>query len=174
MPPIVRRAEISDADEIARVHVETWQSCYRGQIPDEILDGLSISRRAEQWRSRLSAELHEGAVFVADDEQELVGFASCDVARGAHALEGAGELEAIYLRPDRWRSGVGTSLLAAAEDWLRKAGFATAMLWVLTANEGARRFYEAKGWTFDGTEKMYHRDGHDIPELRYVKDLKAR
>ena len=54
---------------------------------------------------------------------------------------------------------------------MRTRSAASAMLWVLTANDRARRFYEARGWTFEGTEKMYHRDGHAIPELRCIKLL---
>ena len=171
MPVDVRAATLGDAEGIGRVHVESWQACYRGQMPDEILDSLSVPHRVEQWRQRLSGEPIDGAVFVAADDGEIVGFASCGAARGDHALDGAGELEAIYLHPSRWSSGIGTRLLEAAERNLTDAGYPKAMLWVLTANEQARRFYESRGWTFDGTEKMYHRDGHDIPEVRYVRAL---
>ncbi|HUR48506.1 MAG TPA: GNAT family N-acetyltransferase [Acidimicrobiales bacterium] len=165
----VRAAVVADYEEIGRVHVETWQVCYRGQIPDEILDSLSVAHRADQWHRRLSADPVEGAVFVAEDDAGIVGFASCSQARGEYAIEGSGEIEAIYLDPRRWRSGIGSRLLQVTEARLKDDGYRDAMLWVLTANERARRFYEAKGWAFDGTEKMYRRDGHDIPELRYIK-----
>lgn len=171
MPADVRPARFEDADSIGRVHVQTWQSCYRGQIPDEVLDSLSVSHRSEQWRRRLSAEATDGAVFVTEVDADVAGFVSCSAASGDHAIEGAGELEAIYVHPRMWGMGAGRALLQAAEKWLRDAGFPTAMLWVLTANERARRFYEVAGWTFDGTEKMYERDGYEIPEVRYVRDL---
>ena len=172
MPPDVRPARLEDVESIGRVHVETWQSCYRGQIPDEVLDSLSVSQRTEQWRGRLSADPITGAVFVADLRGEVVGFASCSAASGEHSIGGAGELEAIYVRPESWGTGAGRGLLLAAERWIRESGFPQAMLWVLTANDRARRFYEVAGWRFDGTEKMYERDGHRIPEVRYVRDLK--
>ena len=169
----VRPARVEDADSIGRVHVQTWQSCYRGQIPDEVLDSLSPSHRAEQWRRRLSTEPMHGAVYVAEVHGEVAGFASCSEATGDHAIEGAGELEAIYVLPRIWGTGTGRALLHAAEAWLRQAGFPDAMLWVLTANERARRFYEVAGWRCDGTEKMYERDGYEIPEVRYVRELRG-
>lgn len=172
MPADVRPARPEDAESIGRVHVETWQSCYRGQIPDEVLDTLSVTQRAEQWHRRLCAEPLRGAVFVAEVDDEVGGFASCGAAGGDHGIEGAGELEAIYVHPRLWGTGTGHGLLQAAERWLRDAGFPTAMLWVLTANARARRFYEIAGWRFDGLEKMYERDGHEIPEVRYVRELR--
>ena len=168
----VRPARLDDAAAIGRVHVETWQACYRGQMPDEILDSLSVTQRAEQWQRRLAAEPQVGAVFVAETGAEIVGFASCAPAEGENSLEGAGELQAIYLHPDQWGFGIGRRLLEVTEARLRDDGYGRAMLWVLGANERARRFYETAGWTCDGTEQMYHRDGHDIPEVRYERDLR--
>lgn len=132
---------------------------------------MSVSDHIEMWRSRLTAEAPDGAVFVGEADGEVVGFAGCGAARGDDAIDGAGELKAIYVHPRSWGTGAGRGLMQAAEHWLREAGFPEAMLWVLTANDRARRFYEIAGWRFDGTEKMYERDGHQIPEVRYVRDL---
>jgi hypothetical protein len=45
-----RSATSRDADEIARVHVATWQRAYRNQIPNTILDALDARERANVWR----------------------------------------------------------------------------------------------------------------------------
>jgi len=50
-------------------------------------------------------------------------------------------------------------------------GFTSAILWVLTANDGARRFYEAGGWQPDGATNMLDFDGTPIEEIRYRLDL---
>ena len=39
----LRDATPADALDIATVHVESWQVGYRGLMPDEVLDGLSIT-----------------------------------------------------------------------------------------------------------------------------------
>ena len=49
--------------------------------------------------------------------------------------------------------GTGRTLLAAALDQLRAAGFDGATLWVLSINERARRFYEAAGWVADAESR---------------------
>lgn len=36
---------------------------------------------------------------------------------------------------------------------------------------GARRFYEAEGWHFDGTEKVDNAQGAVVNECRYAVDL---
>jgi GNAT superfamily N-acetyltransferase len=142
-------------------------------MPQEVLDSLSVEHRAEQWRTRLTAPTYDESVFVAEVGGEIVGLASCGAARDEDALDGAGELEAVYILPEHWGQGIGRALLDRVEDWLRAAGHPIATLWVLIANQPARRFYEASGWTCEGTEQMYERDGHEIPEVRYVRDLSA-
>jgi GNAT superfamily N-acetyltransferase len=109
-------------------------------------------------------------VFVAIDGDEIVGFASCGPARDTDdvpAVEGAGELEAIYLLPSAWRQGVGGQLHGSVVDHLTAAGFPVATLWVLEANAPARRFYERHAWSSDGTTQLYQ----GAPELRYRRPL---
>ena len=50
---VVRLATLADAEAIARVHVLTWQTAYRGLVPDDFLDALAIDRRTETWRNML-------------------------------------------------------------------------------------------------------------------------
>ena len=46
---LVRQAEIGDAAAIARVHVASWRTTYRGLLPDEFLDSLDEGRYTERW-----------------------------------------------------------------------------------------------------------------------------
>jgi GNAT superfamily N-acetyltransferase len=48
---------------------------------------------------------------------------------------------------DEWRGrGIGTALMAAAEDWARGRGLTVLELDVATPNEGGRRLYERLGY----------------------------
>jgi hypothetical protein len=47
------------------------------------------------------------------------------------------------------------------------------MLWVLEDNPRARRFYEAGGWSTDGTIRPIEIFGIDVPEIRYTKTLQT-
>ena len=46
--------------------------------------------------------------------------------------------------------GVGRPMMSSAVTELARAGYAAAILWVLDANDRARRFYALAGWTEDG------------------------
>ncbi len=169
----VRRASLGDESAIARVHVRTWQVAYRGQIPDAVLDGLSVDRRTASWSQIIAGSSHPAScAFVLEEDGEVCGFAHFAPSRDDDADENVGELTAIYVAPEYWGSGGGTLLLERAIAALRDAGFATATLWVLGSNIRARRFYESASWMPDGLVKTDKRDGYKLDELRYRRDLR--
>jgi GNAT superfamily N-acetyltransferase len=156
----IRPGRPEDAEAVAGVHVETWRAAYVNVFPQEQLRNLSIERRAEQWRST--------PPLVAEVDGKIVGFVSVGPSRDA---DGDGELYAIYVRPEHWGTGVGRALIAAGEERLRELGHHEAVLWVLEDNPRARRFYEAAGWTADGTTRPIEIFGGEVPEVRYRKRL---
>lgn len=157
---MIRPATPDDAEAVARVHVETWRTAYAHALSPEGLAGLSVTHRAELHR--------RSPPVVAEVDGELVGFVS--VGPGTDA-DTDGELYAIYVLPDHWGSGVGRALMEAGEERLRELGHQHAVLWVLEDNPRARRFYEAAGWTLDGTRRPIEIFGQPVPEIRYEKSL---
>jgi GNAT superfamily N-acetyltransferase len=163
----IRPAELTDADDLGRIHVLAWQSAYAGLMPAEFLAGLSVTDRQADWRERLGDRAVR--VLIADDDGAVVGFASFGPSRDADVEPSTGELYAIYLHPDQWRHGIGRRLHADAVDSLRAAGLERLTLWVLDANVRARRFYEAAGWTADGaTKEDVIGDSPPLSEMRYT------
>ncbi|HVA87160.1 MAG TPA: GNAT family N-acetyltransferase [Candidatus Saccharimonadales bacterium] len=57
-----------------------------------------------------------------------------------------GEIYGCYVLPARWRDGVGRQLVTHAVAALTQAERADVTLWVLEANDRARRFYENCGF----------------------------
>jgi GNAT superfamily N-acetyltransferase len=158
----VRWAVPGDADAVADVHVATWQQAYRDIFSEEFLAGLDLDARRRWWRNRLE----DGArVPVVGDP--AVGF--CFV--GDADDEDWGEVYAIYVRPDRWRRGIGNRLIAAGADLLREMGHHRALLWVLRDNDRARRFYESQGWRLGKPIRVEEIGGTQVTELRYETDL---
>lgn len=47
--PVVRRAEASDAADIAALQVRSWQRAYRGIVSDAFLDGLAEDAWLDRW-----------------------------------------------------------------------------------------------------------------------------
>lgn len=165
----IRRASPDDARSVAEVHVDSWRHAYRGMLPDAYLDRLSVDDREAMWREAF-AEDTSGA-FVAEVGDRIVGFASFGPSRDDDASETVAEVPAIYVEPSEVGRGVGRRLLEAATAALRDAGYRRATLWVLEANERARRFYEKSGWTWDGTIDRHDFDCANEPVVRYAVDL---
>jgi GNAT superfamily N-acetyltransferase len=169
---VVRAAEPADIDDIVEVHIATWKVAYRGQLPDDYLDGLDAtrSRRVPIWQQAIGDPAKR--VVVAESDGEIVGFVS--VGRSDEPLPaGCGELFAIYVHPKAWDAGVGRALMIRALDELRFLGYSNAILWVLESNARARTFYERGGWRADGTTKTETRPGVVLSEVRYARSLGA-
>ncbi len=169
----IRRGTINDAARIAETHVRSWQSAYRGLIPQDYLDSLDPAQRLA-WRQQILASVNwaVGGVLVAEDESVLTGFADFGPTRDADGDPRLiGEIRAIYVAPAAWGLGHGRELMTAALAGLTAVGYAEATLWVLDGNERARRFYEAAGFGADGTAKEYEGLGFTLPEVRYRRLL---
>jgi len=168
-PWVLRRATGSDAPAVAAMHVRSWQTAYRGIVPDAFLDGMDVGSRADRYsfdRSRAG----DPETWIAEDGDGVVGMVTVSPSRDED-LPGLGEVQALYVAPARWRSGTGSALMAEAERRLTGAGFTEALLWVLEDNAGGRRFYEAAGWNADGKTKTLDIGGRELVEVRYRKAL---
>jgi GNAT superfamily N-acetyltransferase len=165
----VRRATPEDADEIARIQVQTWRVAYAHAFPADYLAGLSVDERRLRWAHTLAEGIND--VFVAELEGAVAGFVSSGASEDEDEEAAPGELYAIYVEPGAWRHGLGRALLGRAEQALRTAGYDEASLWVLADNPRTRRFYEAAGWSPDGAKKPLTRGGTDASTVRYRKRL---
>jgi L-amino acid N-acyltransferase YncA len=73
---LIREASAADAAGIARVHYDTWQTAFRGVVPDEYLQSTSYDKRKSAWESALSRRDGTKLVGVAEDEAgQIIGFA---------------------------------------------------------------------------------------------------
>jgi GNAT superfamily N-acetyltransferase len=162
---VIRDAEPRDATDLARVHVSSWQTAYRGLIDQAFLDAMTVQSRIERWDALLSHL--RGRVLVIEANQSVVGFCSI----GPTELGEWGEVYAIYLAPARWGEGLGRDLLVAGETALAEVGHTRALLWVLEANTRARAFYERQGWVLGKPIRIENIGGRDVTEVRYERSL---
>jgi ribosomal protein S18 acetylase RimI-like enzyme len=161
---VLRPALPRDADDIARVHVETWQSTYAGLVPSDYLARMNVARAAPQWH-RAAAQAERGNdLMVAEADRQVVGFVSFGPTRTPQ-LPYSGEVYALYVAIDWQGQGLGRRLLATALEALAKEGHRGAMLWVLAANP-SRFFYEAMGGERAG-ERLERFAGTELEELAY-------
>ncbi len=163
---MIRFATPADAGVIADIHVDTWRVAYDGIVPAAYLASLSKSKRAEDWRRGIAADPR--SVLLAEEGPRVAGWVAVGKARESAEPE-EGEIYALYVRPDRWRSGIGRSLMEIAEKELWLRGFTRAVLWVLERNLPACAFYERVGYGLDGLKKDISFGDISLVELRYLK-----
>lgn len=144
----IRKAGVEDAEGVARVHVDSWCTTYKGIMPDEYLKTLSYEKRARMWKRILSAETNE--VYnrfimwvVENGNGEAVGFAS-----GGEKIKDdcgyKGELSGIYLLREYQRNGTGKTLLNIFAKEFLKLNVESMDLSVLALNS-SKIFYEKMG-----------------------------
>lgn len=142
---------------------------------DDVLDADARQRAVESWYGTeqsaptvLSEEVAEGdtVVLVAEDDDEIVGFAQ------AFLSDGVGCIEWIHVRPDRRDEGVGDDLCGRIEELLAERGADRIEARVIEANDEGRAFYEARGYELESTRQI--RIGEErVAELTLVADASA-
>ena len=162
---IIRTATTIDARAIAIVHVASERAAYRGIVPDVVLNALSVDARAIAWQERIQ---RGGSTTLLAESDGVQGWLNCGACRDADAASDTAELRAMYVSPEKWRSGVGAALWSQARMLLQESGYRDIVLWVLEANVAARQFYEREGFTLEqGTHKMLTYGSTELRALRY-------
>ncbi|MCB5909067.1 GNAT family N-acetyltransferase [Streptomyces pinistramenti] len=178
-PQCVRELTEDDIDAVAALRVNGWRAAYTGLMPQPYLDSMSAAEYAERHRARFRRRPPGVSELVAERAGQVIGWAAVgpardpDLAAPGGGAPVAGELLALYVAPALIGTGVGRTLLAAAEERARAAGFGLLCLWVVRGNARARRFYERAGFTPDGAEEASDAGGVSVPELRYRRPVVA-
>lgn len=165
---VIREAQVSDAPAIAKVHVDTWRSTYRGIVADDHLERLSYDRAERARETRLADAEGRWFVFVAENEAgHIVGFADGGRAREEEPTCD-GELYAIYILEPYQRQGIGRLLVRAVARRLHEMQIHSMAVWVLKDNP-ACGFYERLGGRRVAT-KAVNIGGRDYEEVCYCWD----
>jgi ribosomal protein S18 acetylase RimI-like enzyme len=163
----------ADVPDNARIHAMSWQHAYRGQMPDQFLDGIDVGKRARMWRETI-ADPDKHVLVVEDKNRRVIGFCLMCRSRDDDAGPATAEVSAIYIHPEKWRTGIGRMLLTESVARFREKGFDETTLWVLEGNDRARCFYESFGFVHDGAAKSVARpEGFTMREVRYRLDHKG-
>jgi hypothetical protein len=182
----VRIAEPSDAAEIARIQLTTWQAAYRDLLPAEVLDALGGDDAAGEAEATWRHTIEQGParVFVAIEGQWLVGFCSAgpspeDESADANGVPAADAehvaLVSTLLVEPRWgRRGHAGRLAAAMGEAMLADGLARGISWVAEADKASLAFWERAGWVTDGTVRTLDAAGQPLREVRMTGALVLR
>ena len=174
----VRAATVGDAAAIAGLHVRGWQRGYAGIVPADVLVRLDPAawterrRRAIESNRSIMLVAAEGGAEGGTEGGTVTGFAEAGPARRSQDWNDLdpveGEVYAIYVDPTRWGTGAGRALMDATVAALKAAGRSPVRLWVLDANDRARRFYERYGFAADGATGRHTIPDGEVPTLRFT------
>lgn len=168
----LREAGLQDIPAIVALQARSWRSAYRGMVEDEFLDAIPMDKWIESWRVHFFGGRGQARCFVAEEGGRIVGFAGAGRAEPADDVDDSvGELHTVYIDEAYYGQGIGRRLVAAALEHLAGSGFSLAVLWVLEANERARRFYEAGGWRVDGATGADCWGATSVARVRYRRPL---
>jgi GNAT superfamily N-acetyltransferase len=163
---IIRESTLSDANDVAAIHVKSWEQSYRSIIDEHYLQNISFSDRLELRNKILQSNDPNQIHLVAVYEETIIGF--CDAGS---AFEGTanyrGEIYAIYLLEEFKKLGVGQRLLQAAHEFLAQKKLLPYVAWVLKANHSACAFYQRNGGIVSG-EKIEEIGSEPHTEVAYL------
>lgn len=166
----VRVATMRDAKIIAEIHANASQAAFKALFPGEKAPVISVEKSQAYWREAI--EFSDPQVFVATDDDAVVGFVGFDRSRDAKTPATTGEIWAIYALPSHWGQGVGLALWDAARDGLMEEGCTKVTIWVPLGNERALRFHDMAGFKREMTTiKTVPMGDLRVEEIRMKRDL---
>jgi GNAT superfamily N-acetyltransferase len=146
---IIREAVVTDIPALAALHVKTWAQTYW-----TVLHPPTFKIREWQWLDQFKK--NDGSWFcfvIANNKNELIGFAKGKKYSHGDLPEFAGELNKIYILREYQRLGLGKRLLGYVARRFLSMGISNMVLFGVAENPSGG-FHEAMG-----AEKLYSREG---------------
>lgn len=173
----VRLARPTDAGALAAIQGTVWTTAYGALLPAGATEGFDADAVAAGWAAPIDA----GAVWVAVEGDERVGFAAAAAAPAAELADATGDVPddaatvgmvATLLVEPRWgRRGHGGRLLVEAAAALRAGGATRWIAWIPERDGASRGFYARAGWEPDGTVRVLDAGGRPLREIRLAGPL---
>ncbi|MBK5430007.1 MULTISPECIES: GNAT family N-acetyltransferase [Bacillus] len=137
----VRRATKNDIASIAKVHVESWKTTYKGIFSNGVLDNITYEQRENLWKSIFQKDDKNEYRFVAETlNGEIIGFIDGGAERtGTYNCDG--ELYAIYILQEYQGMKIGQLLFQALLSDCKKNNMQSLLVWVVS-NNPSKKFYE--------------------------------
>ncbi|RKL64746.1 GNAT family N-acetyltransferase [Salipaludibacillus neizhouensis] len=160
----IRISTLEDMPSIAKVHVESWRTTYKGIVDSQFIENLTYEWSEKRHLNVLSNK--DMFIYVVEDKQgNIIGFTSGGPERTNDPLYD-GELHAIYLLDEYQGLGLGRKLFTAVTRRLREDGFNSLIVLVLENNISAREFYKSLGGK-EVREGMLELKGQKYKDIAY-------
>jgi len=163
---LVRKASLDDANDMAYVHTITWQTSYRGLIPDWYLDSLNVEESIKKTKKKFKMRSVFRYVGVLDGK--IIAILVIQKSFDEDKPE-SGEIGALYVLPEYQGKGYGKQLMTFAIAGLKGRGFHNVIVWTLKDSVQSNTFYQKCGFKLEGTVKNINII--NSPAVRYYMDI---
>ena len=160
---IIRKFEERDAERVAEIMYESFKTVFKERWENEKKGDGSY------WKKNAISETPAFIVtsFVAEQpDGKVIGFLNVD----ANLRRGLGILHSIGVDPNVFAKGVGSALVAAAEEVWKKHRMRKSYTCTSHINSKALAFYKKNGFEEEGLLKSHFFDG--IDEIQLAKFYK--
>src|SRR5688572_14849838 len=153
MPVAIRRATKDDASDVAEYAMKLVEQHIdydpKRFSPIATLEGMT-------WFYGTQTEAENAAVFVAENEGRIAGFAYVGYEEISYEdlATNSAWVHDIYIDPAARHSGAGQALMDAAVGFAKERGATKLLLWTAESNVEARRFFEQSGFAATMREMM--------------------
>lgn len=175
----IRKANVYDAIDIARVHIDAWRSTYRNILSEDFLEELSFDKRKKIWLNKLE---NSHGIYVAENiDGKVVGFIDSGAQR-RDDYEYQGEIYAVYILDEYQNHRVGSELMYRAVKNMIEKEYSNLIIWMLDGGP-ANYFYKKIGGDLRHSRidiiggKKYKLNGYvwyDINELHDILEERVK
>lgn len=144
----VRKAEITDAENIYKIWADGWQYAYGKILSPEFLakrvGDAAVNEKIMKFPEKLRKETDKGNIFlVLIDNDKVIGFVSGGVPNSPEC-RCDGELDMLYIDTDYIGCGIGKMLFQTFAGEMKKRGLKTFGLMCFSDNK-SMGFYKKMG-----------------------------
>ena len=168
----LRRAEPADAARLALLGGATFLHSFAHDHPGDAIVAHVDDHHSRAWYARMLADPESAAWILETELKAPVGYAmlsrpKLDCPTDARDLE----LKRVYLLGPFQSGGWGAKLLDAVEGEARARGAKRLLLCVYSANHGAQRFYERRGYADTGCIQSFMVGDVEFEDYIWAREL---
>ncbi len=161
---VLKEVEPSCLQELAAMHLEVWKQAYLSVFSEEELQRLQADEFEKDWKGRTADGGREIRWILLDGKK--AGFLSF-----IPGVKGLVEITHFYLLPSYWGGGGSTAAMKSLLLLLLADGVKEVVLWVISDNQRAQKFYLASGFRRDGQQRVRYSHGLKLEEVMMLYRL---
>lgn len=145
---VIRQANLGDVMQFRELRIDALLDSPTAFSADH---QRTFNHPMKYWEETLTMDDNEASIFLAENENNLIGMTGIARGRSPKTQHGAG-IWGVYIRP-QWRGlHIAEALIEMCIDWARMRNANIVKLAVVSTNESAVRCYKRCGFSVYGTE----------------------